>query len=160
MKTRTFALLLVLAGTLVTLTTLAGCASVPLKQRASATHQTVHAALVAIDDLERQLCAPAPTQPNHCTAPAAATIGLTDAKHQELSRQLVVAYRADAKLSTALITWRAGDPPPADLPTILRDAQETLAAVKPLTGSDGSRLVTRVQTWLDRLVALQAVFAH
>lgn len=155
MKKLTLALIILTAWTLA----LAGCRSLPIKQKASATHQTVHAALVAVDDLERQLCQPAPAQPNRCTSPAAASIGLTDALHQDLSRKLVLAYRADAKLSTTLITWRAGDPAPSDLNAVLQDARDTLAAVKPLTGS-GASLVDKVQLWLDRLIDLQLLFAH
>lgn len=146
-----------LAAALVLL--VAGCASVPLKQKVSATHQTLHQALVSADDLERALCAPDPAAVNHCTSPSAPSIGLTDAVHQDISRKFVKAYENDLRLSAALIAWKAGDPAPKDLVTLVADAQATYDAVKPLTGI-GASLADKVQTWLDKAKALATLFAQ
>lgn len=132
-----------------------GCASVPLKQKLSTAHQSVREAIVQLDEAERQLCGPAPAQPNHCTTIAAQVVGLTDARHQAISRQLVQAYETDIKAGTALIAWRAGDPPPTDLTQLLTDAQETLAAIQALSYLP---LVEKAQTFVARAQALLARF--
>lgn len=137
----------------------ASCTSVPLKQKVATTHQTLHTALIAADDLERQLCAPDPARVNHCTSPSAVTIGLTDALHQDISRRFVKAYETDLRLSAAIIAWKAGDPPPSDLTSLVADAQATYDAVKPLTGI-GTALADKVQTWLDKAAALAALFTR
>jgi uncharacterized protein YceK len=136
---------------------LAGCASVPVKQKASETHQALRTALTSADDLERALCGMTPAAPNHCTTTAAATVGLTDAVHQDVSRRFAHAYEADQKVAAALIAWKAGDPAPADLAGLLADAQAALVAVKPLTGS-GQQLTGKVQAWLDEVQSLVALF--
>lgn len=110
----------------------AGCASTPLKQKVSNGHQTVRAALTAFDDAERALCAPDPATPNHCTNAAAATAGLTDAKHQAISRAMADAYQKDEAVAVVLIAWKSGDPVPADVPTVLADANAALAVAQSL----------------------------
>jgi hypothetical protein len=137
---------------------LTGCASTQIKQKVSAGHQTVRAAIVSVDDLERRLCEPAPTQPNHCTATGAAAVGLTDAKHQEISRALAKAYDSDVKVSAAIIAWRSGDPMPKDLPTLLADANDTLLAIQPIAGQ--SSLYAKATDLLKRVAALAGLFAQ
>lgn len=132
-----------------------GCASVPLKQKVSEAHQTVRQALVAIDDAEVAACQPSGDAPNHCTSPAAATIGLTDAKHQQLSRLLADAFDKDAKVSAALIAWKAGDPMPTDLPTLLADANGALTVAQSFAPS--SPILAKVQSLLSALTQLQTV---
>lgn len=137
------------------LTLSTNCASVSLKQKVSETHQTVRTALVAIDDAEAAACQPAADAPNHCTSPAAATIGLTDAKHQQLSRLLADAFDKDAKVSAALIAWKAGDPMPTDLPTLLADANGALTVAQSFAPS--SPILAKVQSLLSALAQLQSV---
>ena len=134
-----------------------GCASTPLKQRVSASHQAVRMAITSVDDLERKLCEPAPTAVNRCTAPGAAAVGLTDAKHQEISRALAKALDTDVKVSAAIIAWRSGEPMPKDLPSLLADANDTLIAIQPLGLS--SQLYQRASDLLKRVAALAGLFA-
>lgn len=141
---------------LIALVLVTGCASTPIKAKVSATHQTVREAIVAVDELERQLCAPDPAQVNHCTAPSASAVGLTDAKHQEISRALARAFDKDIKVAAAIIAWRSGEPMPKDLPSLLADANDTLIAIQPLTNSS---LVSKAQTLLSRVAALAGLFA-
>ncbi len=133
------------------------CASVPLKQKAVTTHQAMHLALVEVDDLERDLCAPEPTRTNHCTAASATLIGLTDAKHQRISNQIAAAYKVDIDLSTALITWRSGEPAPKEIDQMLMAAQETLTAIEPLTGK-GAGLVDKARSWINKIGDFAALF--
>lgn len=133
----------------------AGCASVPLKQQISASHQAVHQAIVTLDDAERQLCGPAPAAPSHCAAATAAAVGLTDARHQAISAALVKAFDADAKAGRAIVAWRAGDPPPADVQQLLTDAQDALGAVQAITDTS---LVQKAQTLVARAQALLSSF--
>ena len=137
---------------------LAGCASVPVKQHVSAKHQTVHQALVILDDAERALCQPKPAPlSNECASPTAAAIGLTNAKHQEFSRKLAAAFALDAKVGAAVIAWRAGDPVPADLSTLFRDAQDIAAVANTITDNP---LVDKAQTLIARLLQLIDAFKN
>lgn len=86
-----------------------GCASVPAKGKASATHQSVHAAIAAIDDFERSVCQPDKARPTVCTNPAKL---ITDAQHQAFSKALVAVYRADINVAQAIIDWKPGAPRP------------------------------------------------
>jgi hypothetical protein len=148
MKTRVSLLILALA-------TLVACASIPVKQRVSNTHQAMHQALVLVDDAERTLCQPVPAATNHCGNPAAASIGLTDEKHQAFSRQLAAAYDVDVKVGAAVIAWRAGDPVPSDLQTLLSYATQILQTANTLTDQP---LIDKAQTFLARINTLVQTF--
>jgi hypothetical protein len=148
MKIRVSLLILALA-------TLVACASVPIKQRVSDTHQAVHQALVLVDDAERTLCQPIQATPNRCGNAAAASIGLTDEKHQALSRQLADAYAVDAKVGAAVIAWRAGDPVPSDLETLFSYATQILQTANTLTDQP---LIDKAQTFLARIGSLVQAF--
>lgn len=109
------------------------CASLSVKQRASATHQTVRGALVALDDFERDICRPAaPPKSNTCTATPAI---LTDAQHQELSRKFVQALDQDIRIGQAIIAWVPGQPPPSDIPSLQSTVGEIRKVVETLTPS-------------------------
>jgi len=132
------------------------CASLPLKQRVSQTHQTVREAIVAVDEAERLLCGPMPApNENRCASPTAAAIGLTDAKHQAISRTLAQAYEADVRVGAAIVAWRAGDPPPADLDALLARAQETLSVAATVADST---FASKAQTLVARAQRLVAAF--
>lgn len=136
--------------------TLSACASSGVKVRISAAHQIARGAIVAFDDAERALCQPRPTpNENTCGSPLAVPAGLTDAKHQSLSRQLVELYRLDVKASTAIIAWRAGDPVPADLTALLKNAEEFLSTARTLTANS---LVQKAQDLVTRINELLAMF--
>ena len=72
-----------------------GCAHTTSLQVA----QTSHDSLALAQDLEAQLCwgvptaADGPANKSHCTAPIAATIALTDARHQAINAKLALAFR-------------------------------------------------------------------
>lgn len=109
------------------------CASLSVKQRVSATHQTVRGALVALDDFERDICRPAPPpNSNRCTATPAI---LTDAQHQEISRKFVQAFDQDIRIGQAIIAWVPGQPPPSDLPSLQSTVGEIRKVVEALTPS-------------------------
>jgi hypothetical protein len=131
---------------------LVGCQSVPIKQAISADHQGLRQALTLADDTERGLCAPDATAPNHCTSPSAVTIGLTDARHQSLSRVFADAYALDIKVGQALIAWRAGDPVPSDLLTLLADAQQAVTQIGAF--APNSELMTNAKAVVDKAQAL------
>jgi hypothetical protein len=133
----------------------AACASVPVKQRVSESHQSVRQSIVAVDDAERAICAPAVPNTNHCTNPAAVTVGLTDAKHQAFSNDLAQAYAYDEKAGAAIIAWHAGDPVPSDVTQLLTYAQRALAEATAL--GDGP-LVDKATALVARVQALAAAF--
>lgn len=113
---------------------LSACASVPVKQRAVTSLQASETALASAHDLEMGLCYAKPADlGSHCTAPAAAAAGLTDQRHVALEHAFELAFDAESKAALVLLTWKAGDPPPATLSeyqsiiqTILTLAQQLL----------------------------------
>lgn len=141
---------------ILSLGTLAACQSVPLKQRVSTTHQIARSAVVEADDAERRLCQPAPSPAsNHCTNPVAASVGLTDAKHQELSRKFAEVYRLDIAAGNAIVTWRAGDPVPTSVQDFLAAAHDLLTVSQSV---QSTALATRLQAVVARAQALADVF--
>ncbi len=97
---------------------LSGCASLPLKQQAVVSLQASETALESSHDAERALCSPTAnptTAITHCDGAAAATIGLTDARHQALARLYSKAFAIEDQAQAALKAWRAGDPKPSSL---------------------------------------------
>lgn len=131
-----------------------GCASTPLKQKISEGHQTVRAALTAFDDAELALCAPDATK-LHCTNPAAAQAGLSDAIHAKIKDALVDAYTKDQAVSAAIIAWKSGDPKPSDLPTLLTDANAALGAVTQFAPNSG--LLAKAKSFVDAVTQLEAL---
>ena len=138
-----------------------GC-SVAIKQRVSESHQAVRLALTAFDDTEHELCLPAvvdapPVHRGDCTNPDAAAIGLTSALNQKIAQSLIKAFEADKKVSAAIIAWKAGDPPPADLSQLLADAQAAFDVVKTFAPA-GSQLLVKGQQVLDEIAKLVVLF--
>jgi len=80
--------------------------------------QYTHGSLAVAQDLEAQLCwgvadiTKAPADHTHCTAPLAAVAKLTDARHQAIQRQFVVAFTLDTA-ATELV--KAGGKPDLSL---------------------------------------------
>lgn len=135
---------------------LSACASVPVKQKVSASHQTLRQAIVAVDDAERLLCAPKPAPLSHeCGNPVAATLGLTNEKHQALSRALARAYEYDVKTGAAIVAWRAGDPVPSEIGQLMTYAQEVLVTANTL--SDAA-FIDKAQVLVARAQALITTF--
>lgn len=134
---------------------LTACASVPIKQRVSQAHQVAHQALVTLDDAERRLCQPVPAATNTCGNPVAASLGLTNAKHQDFSRRLAAAFAADAKAGVAIVAWRAGDPVPTDLSTLFRDVQDLAVVANTITDNP---IVDKAQAAIARVKAVIDAF--
>lgn len=128
-----------------------GCTMNP-KAIIVAAHQSIEVALAAVDDGERALCDPAPAQPAHCAAPVA---GLTDAKHQAISRELVGAFTTQGRLVPAIKSWSVGDPIPTDLVTTTATANRVLdlaQALDPSAARDG--WIATIRTWQTTLTLL------
>lgn len=74
------------------------------------TMQTSHDSLALAQDLEARLCwnvasvFDGPTDKSHCTAPIAATIGLTDARHQAINQKLSQAFTVHRSVTAQLAT--------------------------------------------------------
>jgi len=139
----------------------AGC-SVAIKQRVSESHQAVRLALTAFDDFEHETCRPSlvdapPVHRGDCTNSEAAAIGLTSALNQKIAQSLIKAFEADKKVSAAIIAWKAGDPPPADLSQLLTDAQAAFDVVKTFAPA-GSQLLVKGQQVLDEISKLVVLF--
>jgi hypothetical protein len=100
--------------------TIAGCASLPAKQKATLTLQSVETALGTAQDLERAnhtalgLDAPAtPAEAKLCTAPASMLVlPPNPTHHQVLGCLFAVAFDGQNKASIALQAWQAGQTPP------------------------------------------------
>lgn len=133
---------------------LMGCASMPIKAKVSAGHQILRDAVVAFDETERALCRPDPVTPSHCTAVPAV---VTDVQHQAISKTLVKVFETDKTLSAAIIAWRAGDPIPADVPTLVADTIEAFNVAASFAPSN-SPLVAQARAVLIQVAALVALF--
>jgi hypothetical protein len=100
---------------LIALAALVGCAghTTPL-QVATATHNT----LALAQDIEAQICFGvadayhSPTGPaaQHCTTPTAATVQLTDVRHQQLNAKLRDAFNLQHAFEVAAAAGSAADP--------------------------------------------------
>lgn len=111
---------------------LAGCASVPVKQRATLGLQAAHAAVGGAQDVERALYA----------APGA---GITPETHGAFARFFERYFVAEERVAVALLAWRAGDPPPADLAEAVAVLREALATAGTLTdGAEKASLVGKI----------------
>ncbi len=136
---------------LVALLLAVSCASLPLKQRAVVSLSASETALEASHDAERLLCSPTANQAQpitHCDGAQAATIGLTDAKHQQLARLYSTAFAAEIVAATALKAWQAGDPPPVTI----GDYRKDLDAILVLIGTTipaSQPTVTKIQAAAD-----------
>ena len=120
-----------LIGALLLATSAMTC-SLTAKEKVSRGHLTVHAALIAADDYERQICVPNPTATNLCTSPLKI---ITDAQHQAFSRLLVQAYDADIRIGRAIIAWQPGMPVPTDVASLKDFTMQALAIANALAPS-------------------------
>jgi hypothetical protein len=95
---------------LLALVLLAACAANP-RARLVQTHQGIQTALATLDDAERILCWDAtvlPADATRCTTEAARLAGLTDARHQAISRGFIKAYEAQLGLGQVIAVWVLG----------------------------------------------------
>lgn len=134
----------------------AACASLSVKQKASQAHLSVRQGLIAVDELERGICQPNPLAVNTCTANPRI---ITDAQHQEVSRLLADAFRADARVGQAIIAWAPGTPAPSDLVSLQTYVNQVQAIAEVLQPNpQTTELIARVKALLDAIVAANAAF--
>ncbi len=137
----------------------AGCASLPVKQRAVVSLQASETALEAAHDAERLLCSPTADQTKaitHCDGAQAAAIGLTDDVHRRLARLFSIAFDAQEKAALVLKTWRAGDPAPASFADYRRVASEILGLVGEIVPKEQDA-VAKAQQAVDEAAKVAAV---
>ena len=105
------------------------CASLPAKQQAVGSLQASETALESAHDIERALCfnVPATEKGTHCTNPVATTIGLTDAKHQQMAVVFSDAFTVVITAGNALKLWQAGQPVPTSVLQYQADVNQILA---------------------------------
>ncbi len=131
------------------------CASLPLKENAVKGLQASELALESAQTIERGLCFIAPTTESggHCSNAMAATVGLTDARHQALASAFSAAFGVEIKAATALKAWKAGDPAPSDVATYRADAQGILLLVQTLAPGSAD-LVSKAQLAVNEATAV------
>lgn len=137
-----------LALTLALVLTLPLLAACPNRQTTALQVATVgHDAIATAQDLEANLCFGTPTaaaaialggDPKHCPAPTAATVGLTDAKHQQIAAGLAQAWSAYRTATSVAQT--AGS---ADFTSMNTTLQSVLAIIATLQQSP---LVTQLSS--------------
>jgi len=137
------------------------CATMSPRAQAVQTHQGIQTLLAAVDDAERVLCfgsTTLPAQPSRCTTDAARTAGLTDARHQALSRALVKAFAGQVAVGTALTVWRPGRP--VDMSEVDAAAVEIDRELAQLrTGIPAiAPLITKAREWIAEVNRLKALF--
>ena len=140
---------------------LTGCGAT-VKELLVSSYKGTHTLFSAVDDGERTLCFGSTTLPpvaqrTHCTA---GTPGLTDQKHQDISKALVKAFDAETRLAPALKLWKQGDPIPTDFATAQAESKNVLALANALSGSSPKVLawIANIQAWVDSYTKLAALF--
>jgi len=137
------------------------CATMSPRAQAVQTHQGIQTLLAAVDDAERVLCfgsTTLPAQPSRCTTDAARTAGLTDARHQALSRALVQAFAGQVAVGMALTVWRPGqlvdmsevDAAAVEIDRELAQLRTGIPALAPL--------ITKAREWIAEVNRLKALF--
>lgn len=122
------------------------CASMPVKQKAVLSLQSVQVALGAAQDLERAAY-------QQQTIP-----GLTADRHKVISQAFVVAFDTQIKTAMVLQAWKAGDPVPTSLSQLHAAATDVLTLVSQLvTNASQKDLVARAQEALDHIAAVVAL---
>lgn len=129
------------------------CASVGvnLKQKAVLSLQISEQALESAQDIERSLCftTPATQSGTMCTNPQATTVGLTNARHVQMSQFFVKAFTDQIAAAQALTLWKSGDPAPTTVSQYQADINATLVVAQMLLpGVLTKPLVDKVQAAL------------
>jgi len=127
---------------------LSACASVPPRQAAIVSVQAVEKALDTAQTAERQVCFVNPSTESgpHCTNPIAATVGLTDARHQQIAAALRDAFLTQAKVVDALALWAPGQPAPTSLATLTTQVQSALTVAQALVPQgQGATILADIQ---------------
>lgn len=132
------------------------CVSLSVKQKASNIRQSVHAALVTLDDIERQLCQPVPTAVNTCGAVPRV---ITDANHQAFSRTMAQAFDADIKAGNAIIALVPDSPIPPELINLKAMADRVFAVAQSIaTGPRASEILAQARAVVQMVADLLSAF--
>lgn len=126
--------------------------SLPLKQRATISLQASEAALESAHDIERGLCFinPRAESGTHCTNAIAATVGLTDARHQQAAVYFSKAFADEIIAANILLAYRAGDPPPNSVATYQKDISDLLTLARELIPNTKAQdFLTKAQLAVD-----------
>lgn len=140
---------------------LAGCASLPAKQRAVLSLQATQTHLELVQDLERRLCNAQsfdvdPTRPiTECAGPVATALQLTTERHRVFAGHMATAYAAQRRLGAALLLWQPGSPVPAEVSTVEAQVRAALAVARSLVEEDERRdLIDAGEALLDEVLAV------
>ncbi len=135
----------IVAAALVAVLSLGACASVGLKQQAVTGLQLAEASSGVAQDAERRLYATGSVK------------ALTPAVHAAISRGFSTVFQDEHDAAVAMKAWRSGDPAPASLGALLRDASDAWTALVPLLGDLGAvNVVALVQGWVAKVAAVAA----
>jgi hypothetical protein len=131
-----------------------------LKQQAVIGVQASETALEAAHDIERSLCFVNPTteQGGHCTNAIAATVGLTDAKHQQLATLFAKAFATEIKASIALQAWNSGQPAPTNLVEYKADVDAVLNLARQLVTGQAQSFIDKAQAAVDEAAKIITIF--
>ena len=137
---------------------LPGCASLTVKQRAVSALQASETALEAAHDFERALCFNNPTaeQGGHCTNLIAATVGLTDARHQGAATLFAQAFSLEIKAATTMKTWQTNGTVPPTLITYQQELTNLLTLAQQLD-PQASQFLGYVQAAVNSAAAIAAL---
>lgn len=133
------------AAVVLTVALVVSACSVPLKDRAVRQVQAIDAVLSTVQDTEISLFE------------SGAVPALTTEKHRAVHAALGKAFDAVERLAVTLRSWRAGDPVPNDVTTILEAAREAIAVLETVL-PEASTLLTAVSRWVETALALDAIF--
>ena len=124
-----------------------GCASVPARQKAVVSLQSVQVALGKIQDAEREICNTALYRSLDvleqwsvampvCEGPNAAAARLTTEKHKEISSVLAKAFALNQRAATALLIWQPGSPEPGEVTQLMGQAKSFLSVAQSLAATE------------------------
>lgn len=168
MKFRPFRLPILIAALLAIV---AGCASLPARQKAVQSTQAVDLALSKFQDAEWQACngtaylafvnagRAIDRAVTTCAGPEAEALRLTTEKHQAINKQLASAFATQRKIVLVLQNWQVGQPTPAELPDLMTQSRSFLELVKTLAATDqqkqlvslGETVLVEIQKIVDAL---------
>jgi hypothetical protein len=143
---------------------LTACAHLPWKERAVRTLQATHIAISNAQDFENNaynarlipsLSAPASAS-FRAKCPADHQLAANPTNHNVINCLFSVAFGDEVKAGNALRAWRAGDPPPASLAELNRDADDILGLVKSVA-PQSTDFVSKAQAILDEVLKVVAI---
>jgi len=125
-----------------TLVLLVSACGLSLKEKAVRQVQAIDTVLSSVQDTEISLYA------------SGAIPQLTEAKHRAFHGELSKAFDAEERVAIALKAWKADDPAPQDVGSILTTAQQALAVLEGVV-PEQHRIWQQVTTWVSLALELQ-----